>query len=117
MVPPILDLCSHLPAPGSGQCLNALLSAGFHYCHLPAGVFSPLWPLWACRRRHVLEASRLLLLSGAHCRFCCGLPIHCALLPPRAFRRLVPLRVGWPGAAGGCQPLSLLARGGSLSCP
>src|SRR6266545_5133326 len=117
MVPPALDLCPHFFAPGSGQCLNALVSTGFHHCYVPVGVFSPLWPLWACRRHRFLEASWLLLLPDPYCRLCCGLPTDRALCPPGAFQRPIPLRVGWPGAAGGCQPLSLPARGGSLSCP
>src|SRR5215467_12783454 len=82
MVPPALDLCSHLPASGGGQCLNALVSARFHYRYLSAGVFSPLWPLWACRSHCFLEASQLLLVPGAHCRLCCGFSAHCALFPP-----------------------------------
>src|SRR5438552_8660627 len=115
--PPALDRCSHCLTPGSGQCLNALGSAGFHHCHLPVGVFSPLWTLRACRRHRVAEAFRLLLLPGAHCRLCSSLSADRALCPPGAFRRSVSLRVGWPSAAGGCQPLSLPARGGSLSGP
>src|SRR5262249_8330756 len=82
VVPPVLEFGSSLPAPSSRQCLNAVLSAGVHHCHLPACLCSPLWALRSGHHGRLLEAFQFLLLPGAAGRICRSLSADRALFSP-----------------------------------